>query len=102
MGKRQYTMSATRAGFNQTVYFAEREWLIAFSSTARLRHFSCMIFQHIFGGLRPTTIWVGAGEAMLFDKRGNHLCVSQTNWFHKCSKSATTMPRPLCPMIISK
>jgi hypothetical protein len=95
-------MNATRAHFKQTVYFAEREWQVQFKSNVRLRHFACIMFRHIFGGLKPTKILTFNGSAMVYDARGNQLDVEQRNWFHPFYDGATTMPRPLCPMVIRK
>jgi len=37
-----------------------------------------------------------------FDRRGNHLSVEQINYFNSSDPGATTMRRPLCPMIRPK
>ena len=96
--KRTYIVSVTRGGFKVSVAH-NACWM----STSRIRQFTVDIFAKYFGGLVPSHLWHTDGDmASAGDRRGNNITVEQVNYFHKYHPGATTMRRPLCPMIIPK
>lgn len=68
----------------------------------RIRETAIVMHRKVFG-IEPTEHWHADGfMAETRDKRGNRISLEQTNHYHRFNPGATTMPRPLCPMVLRK
>lgn len=73
------------------------------TSKSRIRTVALILFRKWFGGRAPTQCWHMDGfMAEASDGRGNTIQVEQINHYYSNSRGATTMRRPLCPMVIKK
>lgn len=94
---RTYYVSVSRANGKVSMVYPATMW----RSSCRLRQFTITIFRKYFGGLEPNFHWHNEGqEAEAMDARGNRVFVEQENWWHQFRPGATTMRRPLCPMVV--
>jgi hypothetical protein len=94
---RTYYVHVCRANGKVSMVWPATMW----RSSARIRQFTIVVFRKYFGGLEPTFHWHLDGKmAEATDARGNRVFVDQENWWHQFRPGATTMRRPLCPMVV--
>ena len=97
---RTYTFVAMQSGWRRGFEFYPPRVV---TSQARIRTVAVVLFKKWFGGRCPDFHWHEDGfMAEASDRRGNWLQVKQVNHYHRRNPGATTMRRPLCPMVIPK